>query len=218
MTRRIPTLKRSGRSWPTNEKTLTKFDSDSVRRGLLCSLPPRFVEAATTLTRHRTRSGASLSGELFQIRGPDPVCSPRTVSKTRLSYPRSVMGKGSRREAVWVGARWPVPPTEKKVQTSVDVGQSVIGYCFRYRVPNDEDRIRPACFKRLTRSTSCLSSALLLLFLLLPLCSTGCFVTDSLKYDWQDLVTLDPAFYFFLACMAFLILLVIILGVLEKRS
>lgn len=57
----------SGCSRPkANDEHLPKFDTGSVRGSLLCAPSPHLLEVATTLVRHRTRSGVSLSGELFQ--------------------------------------------------------------------------------------------------------------------------------------------------------
>lgn len=79
----VPISRCSGFSRPNANETLTVFDTGSVRGSLLCAPSPHLREAAKTLVRDRTRSGASLSGELFQTRGPDPVGILRTVSKTR---------------------------------------------------------------------------------------------------------------------------------------
>lgn len=56
-----------------------------------------------------------------------------------LCNPESAMAKGRSRSAAVV-ARWPVPTTEKRAQTSVDADQSSTEYRFRSSVPRKKER------------------------------------------------------------------------------
>jgi hypothetical protein len=126
------------------------------RKGFGLSAPVEFLPIPASFPQRITALRV-----LFLPHGPLMYSLGQRYQNQGLSYPRSVMGKGSRWEAIWVGARWPVPPTEKRAQTSVDVGQSDARYCFSHRVSNDEERIISGLLQAVFRSTSYPPSCLL---------------------------------------------------------